>query len=394
MRFIHTADLHLDSPFLGLTSMPKLLWERVHSSTFTAFRKVVDEAINLKVDFVLISGDIYDRDQQSIAAIEFFIKQCERLNQAHIPVYLLYGNHDYQIVQDTGRLPMNVHVFGNRVMTTTLTLSNHDTVAISGFSYDQRWIKEDQVKKYPLKRNETWHIGMLHGATRQSQGNRYAPFAIDELIAKNYDYWALGHIHKHQILNEKPPIIYSGNPQGRHKNEAGQHGYYLVESQDNKLVPQFKPIAEIEWTSLTVSVLPTSNLTEVEQFLSQTIDGKLKKAPFQLVELTIANIEQLSPTIQHLLANGDVLEHLQDQNADNGKWWVYDLLLQSQDSLPSMTDLDEQYWQQAAKEVFTLANVAELTKSLAKDTDLAAKLTSLDLQQLKQATTQLLRRED
>ncbi|MBB1099859.1 metallophosphoesterase [Limosilactobacillus sp. WF-MT5-A] len=394
MRFIHTADLHLDSPFLGLTSMPKLLWERVHSSTFTAFRKVVDEAINLKVDFVLISGDIYDRDQQSIAAIEFFIKQCERLNQAHIPVYLLYGNHDYQIVQDTGRLPMNVHVFGNRVMTTTLTLSNHDTVAISGFSYDQRWIKEDQVKKYPLKRNETWHIGMLHGATRQSQGNHYAPFAIDELIAKNYDYWALGHIHKHQILNEKPPIIYSGNPQGRHKNEAGQHGYYLVESQGNKLVPQFKPVAEIEWTSLTVSVLPTSNLTEVEQFLSQTIDGKLKKAPFQLVELTIANIEQLSPTIQHLLANGDVLEHLQDQNADNGKWWVYDLLLQPQDSLPSMTDLDEQYWQQAAKEVFTLANVAELTKSLAKDTDLAAKLTSLDLQQLKQATTQLLRRED
>ena len=103
MRFIHTADLHLDSPFLGLTSMPKPLWERVHSSTFTAFQKIVDDAIALKVDFVLISGDIYDRDQQSIAATDFFIKQCERLKQARIPVYLLYGNHDYQIVQDTDR---------------------------------------------------------------------------------------------------------------------------------------------------------------------------------------------------------------------------------------------------------------------------------------------------
>ena len=273
-------------------------------------------------------------------------------------------------------------------------MANHDSVAISGFSYDQRWIQEDQVKKYPPKRNETWHIGMLHGAVRQSQDNHYAPFTTDELIDKNYDYWALGHIHKHQILNEKPPIIYSGNPQGRHKNEAGQHGYYLVESQGNKLVPQFKPVAEIEWTSLTVNALPTSSLAEVEPSLSQAIDDKLKNAPFQLVELTIANIEQLSPTIRHLLANGDVLEHLQDQNADNGKWWIYDLLLHQQNLLPSMTDLDEQYWQQAAQEVFTPANITELTKSLARDADLAAKLTNLDLQQLKQATTQLLRRED
>lgn len=160
------------------------------------------------------------------------------------------------------------------------------------------------------------------------------------------------------------------------------------------MCPNLKPIAEIEWTSLTVNALSTSSLAEVEQYLSQAIDDKLKNTPFQLVELTIANIDQLAPTIRHLLANGDVLEHLQDQNADNGKWWVYDLLLHQQNLLPSMTDLDEQYWQQAAQEVFTPANIAELTKSLARDADLAAKLTTLDLQQLKQATTQLLRRED
>ena len=148
------------------------------------------------------------------------------------------------------------------------------------------------------------------------------------------------------------------------------------------------------WEGSSVNALSTSSLAEVEQYLSQAIDDKLKNTPFQLVELTIANIDQLAPTIRHLLANGDVLEHLQDQNADNGKWWVYDLLLHQQNLLPSMTDLDEQYWQQAAQEVFTPANIAELTKSLARDADLAAKLTTLDLQQLKQATTQLLRRED
>ena len=90
MKFIHTADLHLDSPFRGLTTMPQSLWERVHSSTFNAFQRIVDDAIAAQVDFVLITGDIYDRDQQSIAAVDFFAQQCERLAKIQIPVYILY----------------------------------------------------------------------------------------------------------------------------------------------------------------------------------------------------------------------------------------------------------------------------------------------------------------
>ncbi|MBB1080073.1 DNA repair exonuclease [Limosilactobacillus sp. STM2_1] len=394
MRFIHTADLHLDSPFLGLTAMPRSLWKRIHSSTFTAFQKIVDDAIELQVDFVLISGDIYDRDSQSIAATDFFTRQCERLNQAQIPLYLLYGNHDYQVVHGKDGLPANVYVFGNRVTTTTITLANHETVAISGFSYDQRWISEDPLIKYPPKRKTTWHIGMLHGAVQQNQDNHYAPFTISELEAKNYDYWALGHIHKHQLLVANPPIVYSGNPQGRHKNEAGQHGYYLVESQGNKLIPQFKPVAEIEWSTIKVAAMSTANLAELERFLSQKVIEAVKKTPFQLVELLITKSDQLSPAIQHLLINGDVLEHLQRQNADNNQWWIYNLLVHQSNSLPSMTDLDEDYWQQAANEVFVPAKIAELTASLARNADLASKLTTLDLQQLKRATTQLLRRED
>ena len=394
MRFIHTADLHLDSPFLGLTAMPTSLWERVHSSTFTAFQKIVDDAINLQVDFVLISGDIYDRDQHSIAATDFFTQQCERLNRARIPVYLLYGNHDYHVVHGTDSLPANVYVFGNRVTTTVLTLANHETVAISGFSYDQRWIERDQVKDYPPKGNTVWHIGMLHGAVQQSTANHYAPFTISELASKNYDYWALGHIHKHQLLAQNPPIVYSGNPQGRHKNESGQHGYYLVESHGKKLVPHFKPVAGIEWSTVNVTAIPTANLTEFERSLSQQIAAKAKKTPFQLIALTIEGSNHLPSAFRHLLANGDVLEHLQTQNKANNNWWIYDLLIHQQSSLPSMTDLDAGYWQQAAKEVFTPARIAELTKSLAREADLADKLATLDLEQLKQATTQLLRRED
>ncbi|MBD5807374.1 metallophosphoesterase family protein [Limosilactobacillus walteri] len=391
MKFIHTADLHLDSPFRGLTTMPQSLWERVHSSTFNAFQRIVDDAIAAQVDFVLITGDIYDRDQQSIAAVDFFAQQCERLAKIQIPVYILYGNHDYQLVQGPAEgLPANVHVFPNRVTTMSLTLKSHETVAITGFSYDQRWLVEDQINKYPRKGNVTWQVGMLHGALhQQAQTDHYAPFTLDELRAKNYDYWALGHIHKHQVLATNPPIVYSGNPQGRHKNEGGQHGYYLVESQQNKLVPHFKPVATIEWTTITINLPRVTKLADLETSLVKQIDQKTGPL-YQLITVNVKGYAGLERRLQHLLANGEVLAHLQAKTTTKYNWWIYELTIDQQTPLPSMTDLDERYWQEAAGSIFTTANILALTKGLAKESYLADQLASLDLDQMRKRTIQLL----
>lgn len=390
MRFIHTADLHLDSPFQGLKVMPPSLWERVHSSTFKAWQAIVDDAINLPVDFVLISGDIYDRDQQSIAATDFFIQQCQRLAAAKIPVYLLYGNHDYQLVQGHSDLPANVHVFPNQVTTYHLTLSNHETVAITGFSYDQRWLNDDQLSQYPPKATTTWQIGMLHGALHQQGAtDHYAPFTIAELQAKNYDYWALGHIHKHQLLATKPPIVYCGNPQGRHKNEVGQHGYYLVESHGKQLIPHFKPVAKIEWRQLTIDLPVVNNLTALEQQVIKLVEQAVQP-PFQLVSLTVTGFHKLNSKIQHLIANGEFLAHLQDQTSHNNHWWIYELAIDQPSNMPTMADLDQQYWQQAADQLFTSATILDLGANLAKERYLAERLTALDPQVLKKRATKLL----
>lgn len=112
MKFIHTADLHLASPFQGLTDIPHQLWQRVHAATFAAFKKIVTAAIDEDVDFMLIVGDVFDREQKSIAAIDFFVAQLQRLAAAGIPVFLSYGNHDFNTGTDQQiDLPANVRVF-------------------------------------------------------------------------------------------------------------------------------------------------------------------------------------------------------------------------------------------------------------------------------------------
>ena len=198
MKFIHTADLHLASPFQGLMAMPDQLWQQIYQSTFTAFEKIVDAAIEEQVDFVLIAGDIYDGERKSIAAVNFFSEQMDRLNQHQIPVFLCYGNHDFRKDPTSAGLPANVTVFPNQVTTKQFTLTDGTTVAVTGFSYDQRWLDDDPTVDYPEKGTVDWQVGMLHGALRQAGANHYAPFTLDELKAKHYDYWALGHIHKHR----------------------------------------------------------------------------------------------------------------------------------------------------------------------------------------------------
>lgn len=397
MKFIHTADLHLDSPFRGLTDMPTTIWEKVHQSTFLASQKIVDAAIEQQVDFVLIVGDIYDRDHHSAEAEDFFIRQCQRLGKEKIPVYLSYGNHDYQIVSSQSEgFPENVHIFGNQVETSQFTTRDGQTVAITGFSYQKRWLPENQVTAFPEKGNVDWQIGMLHGAIRQNDVSQdhYAPFTLDELLAKNYDYWALGHIHKHQLLNEMPPVVYPGDPQGRHKNEDGQHGYYLVQSHEHQLVPQFNAVAPIEWQTIPVSI--DEHLTN-DLLVEKLLELGEKTTSFNMIAFDLQGTAEIDSLTKQLISNGSILERLQDKLIANGTphWWPYQINLQDKLALPKMTDLDQDYWDQSAKETFNRDDVVELAGKLTKYDFIAERLQDSDfITELRQVATRQLEEGD
>ena len=95
IRFIHAADLHLDSPFVGLKNVPEAILHKMKEAPFLAFRKLIEEAIARKVDFILLAGDLYDGENRSLRTQVRFRREMERLLEHGIQVYIIHGNHDH-----------------------------------------------------------------------------------------------------------------------------------------------------------------------------------------------------------------------------------------------------------------------------------------------------------
>ena len=359
MKFIHTADLHLDSPFLGLKnhSLPDDLWEKIHQSTFDSFQKIIDEAINDQVDFVLLVGDLFDREERSVAADAFLMAQLNRLKDHEIDAFISFGNHDYSTADPSSfGYPDNTHVFSNQVETKKYRLDNGQVVAISGFSFDKQWITDPMIQDYPQAFSDaTWNIGMLHGSlsTLNSPEANYAPFTLNQLEEKGYDYWALGHIHKRQALNKQGTINYSGNTQGRHINETGEKGFLLVESDGSQLTSRFQSTAPIIWDFMAVSVAQQPVKQLAESIMSQLADQHFDQ--LHLLRLQLKSDQQLDSELLGQIASGELLDAIQQINRD--KWrqlncWVTSLKAPVEKNVV-YSAIDQTYFNQARDETLT-----------------------------------------
>lgn len=291
IRFLHIADLHLDSPFKGVSSIPQSKWKDIRESTFHAFTNIIEFALENKPDFVLIVGDIYDGENRSLRAQALFQKGMEALRAKGIPVFICYGNHDHLSGNWVRfQLPDNVRVFGEEVETKSLHIKG-DEICISGFSYKERHILEEMHNHYPVANGQHIHIGMLHGSVvGNDEHDVYAPFRKSDLIAKGYNYWALGHIHKRQTLHSDPPIVYPGNTQSRHRNEQGLKGFYEVTLTENKEVLQFIPSSAFIYDEVEVSCEGIVHANELINHLEQTLNSYRETNGNAIVELTLTDI--------------------------------------------------------------------------------------------------------
>ncbi len=283
IRFIHGADLHLDSPFQGLKHLPEQLYSRISESTFSALQKLVCHAINYEVDFVILAGDLFDGENRSLKAQSRLKKALEQLNEHRIACYIIHGNHDH-LKGNWVELswPENVFFFKDSVDCYEFK-KDELSVHIYGYSYPEKSVKENISLKYEKTGNAHFHIGILHGtAEGQVEHDLYAPFSVKQLIEKDFDYWALGHIHKRQILHNDPYVCYSGNIQGRHKKEQGEKGVLLVELDDTKRSTiNFLPTAEIYWEEATVSIDGLNEVDELKNRCEALLD-ELKKCDYGL----------------------------------------------------------------------------------------------------------------
>ena len=316
VKLLHVADLHLDSPFVGIGKQLQTVAKALIQAPFQAFERCVSIAINQQVDVMVIAGDIYDADKQTIQAQYFFVQQLKRLEVAGIQVVLCHGNHDYLKLDRPGMAyPANVHSWsGQEVKAIDLILEKtQEHVRFYGFSYSKRWINERMIDRYPANSFEsTYTIGVLHG---QMEGEHYAPFDVASLLSKNYDYWALGHIHQARVLNEQPLIQYSGCIQGRHRQELGDKGAFIIEFAPNTPAKShFISLAPIVWQEATVRCQAQWHELELVQAAMQVIANYQAEASVsqqsQLVTLYLEHFELLDSKIQAQVESGELFATL------------------------------------------------------------------------------------
>ena len=273
-RFLHAADIHLDSPLKGLRGYPGADAVRYRTATREAFDRLIEAAIEKRVDFLVIAGDLYDGDWRDFATGLYFVSRMVRLADARIPVYLLHGNHDAEsVITKHLDLPPNVHVFGaDRPSTFEL---RDLCVALHGQSFADRAVVENLVPAYPDPVAGAFNVGILHTALEGMSGHaRYAPCSLADLSGKGYDYWALGHVHQRGVLHEYPHVAFPGNLQGRDARETGPKGAYLVTVRDRD-ISEIEPVDldVVRWSRVRVPVEDANGPADVNDRVRAAIES-------------------------------------------------------------------------------------------------------------------------
>ena len=328
IRFIHSADLHLGSPFTGMRGLGAEQWKTLQDSTLSAFGRLISHALETRPDFVLIVGDIYDEEDRNLRAQHRFQQGMEQLAEAGIPVFLSHGNHDH--LSGSGAafaLPANVYVFKEHVENIELIVKG-SSVKIAGFSYGRRHVTDSMIESYPQAEQGVIQIGMLHGSEESDTEHAvYAPFRKEQLLAKNYDYWALGHIHKRQHLSEEPPIIYPGNLQGRHRKESGAKGFYDVSLDKGHASLQFVAVEAVRFERIAIDCSGVQHMNEVftaceEQLADYETDLVAELELCNLSEAARHMLESATPielleTVREALSEGERFVHIAKLSLDS-----------------------------------------------------------------------------
>ncbi len=284
LKFIHTADLHIDS-YPSLYKSDERWQKRFSESTKKSFEKIINLAIKNGVDFITIGGDLFDAPTPSINGRLFLRKQFLKLKDENINVYIVAGNHDtlsndfFKDVESIG----NVYLFDADIPSVYHIKKNGVKLDLYGISFKEQHTERDLsqaiIEKSQNNNSNNLKIALLHCSMDRlsNKDSVYAPCALNNLINSNIDIWLLGHIHKRQILSRQPLIIYSGNIQGRDINEDGEKGAYLISIKNNDIDYEFLPTADIIFKRIDLEYRPNKTFMawiydEIDKLSQKYID--------------------------------------------------------------------------------------------------------------------------
>lgn len=278
-RFLHAADIHLDSPLRGLSRYEGLPEAEIRGSTRRALDRMVETALTEKVDFVVLAGDLYDGTWQDVGTGLYMVRALSRLVQVGIRVVTLSGNHDAQsVIARELPLPDGIDHFSYDA---PQTLHWPELgVALHGQSFRDRHVTQDMTRAYPAPVAGCFNIGVLHTSlSGYGEHETYAPCSVETLSAKGYDYWALGHVHAREIVCEHPWIVFPGVLQGRHARETGACGCELVTVEDGIVRSvEFVECDVVRWARLELDVSGMQTMDAVLGAARQAMENALSDA--------------------------------------------------------------------------------------------------------------------
>jgi exonuclease SbcD len=328
VRFVHAADLHLGAPFKGVDASDERVSGALVASTFEALERIVDLCVSENVDFLLIAGDVRNSRDRSRSAQLRFQAGMVRLAAAGIPVFVVSGNHDPADGWSAGlTLPETVRYFStSEVEAVPFERDGERLCTLYGRGYARAAETRDLASGYRRSPDDRIAIGVLHtNVGGRTDFENYAPASMETLRAARMDYWALGHIHKPEVLSDSPAIVYAGSPQGLNPKEDGLHGCYLVEVGPAGASAEFRSLCSVDWARSTVDASECADVEDVRDALRGACDrvragaeGRPAIARIELTGRCEAHEELVAGT-----AMAELLADLRDEQMSAEQWvWI------------------------------------------------------------------------
>ena len=321
LRFVHAADLHLDSPFVGVQAVaPDNVSSALRDATFSAYENIIDLCIDEQVDALLVAGDVYDSADRSLRAQLKFVEGLKRLDDADIRSFVCHGNHD-PLDGWEARLdyPKGSTRFREEAQAVPIFEDDPHRAVVHGISYSKRDVYDNLAQRLGSGGPEAFSIGLVHAnAGSDTSHVNYAPCSLDDLVRSGMDYWALGHVHARQVLSKRSPtVVYPGNPQGRHPNESGARGVYLVEVDDDGDVSlDFRSTDCVRWERAAMDISRLDGEQGLIDGIHQKIDEAVNGANGVSVVLRISLVG--TGSLHGSLQQPDLLEHVTE--VVNDEW--------------------------------------------------------------------------
>jgi exonuclease SbcD len=324
MKFVHAADLHLDSPLSGLSRYEGAPVERIRGATRRALENLVQLCVTEEARLLVIAGDLYDGDWRDYSTGLFFNKQMSALRAHGVSVVWIRGNHDAASKLTAHlALPENVHELSHKKPDTFVL--EELGVAVHGQGFETRDITRDLSERYPEPRRDLFNIGLLHTALEGRPGHAlYAPCRLSALIDRGYDYFALGHVHRREVLSESPWIVFPGNLQGRHARETGEKGASLISVEAERVQSvEHRALDEVRWHLACADVSNDKSLDSVLERVRSALASAVLESDGRLSAIRL-RVEGASAAHESLALNRESFtEEVRALTSDlSGEAWL------------------------------------------------------------------------